>query len=130
MLLRRFYIDFSTQQCLSIQGFYSVTINTNKYSIFYKEKCLEIFQISLNLREGIWRPNSLLDYLFFCIRNIENFNEGWTVENKSYQEDILVHNVKNDSLKVNLIQIVLYVMEFQIIQFLSSQIKMVNIFII
>ncbi|CAD8089305.1 unnamed protein product [Paramecium sonneborni] len=84
--LGEFYVDFGCQKCLPIQGFYSVTYDTIKCSIFDKEKFLEIQQNAINLKKGYWRPNYLSDYSTLCFKNTENCNGSWKVGDKSCNE--------------------------------------------
>ncbi|CAK92602.1 unnamed protein product (macronuclear) [Paramecium tetraurelia] len=65
-----FYVDKGCQVCQSSQGFYSVTYNATKCSIFDKEKFENITSNKINLLEGFWRPNYLSDQAEKCIKTI------------------------------------------------------------
>ncbi|CAD8072151.1 unnamed protein product [Paramecium primaurelia] len=77
--LGEFYVDDGCQLCQSSQGFYSVTYNNTKCSIFDKQKFLAITSNQLNLKEGYWRPHYLSDYTTQCFKNLLNCKGGWTV---------------------------------------------------
>ncbi|CAD8162326.1 unnamed protein product [Paramecium pentaurelia] len=77
--LGEFYVDDGCQLCQSSQGFYSVTYNETKCSIFDKQKFLSITSNQLNLKEGYWRPHYLSDYTTQCFKNQQNCQGGWTV---------------------------------------------------
>ncbi|CAD8105197.1 unnamed protein product [Paramecium sonneborni] len=77
--LGEFYINNGCQICQSDQGYYSVTYNTTKCSIFDKSKYSEITQNMINLLPGFWRPNNLSDQAEYCFKNPKFCNGGWQV---------------------------------------------------
>ncbi|CAD8185608.1 unnamed protein product [Paramecium octaurelia] len=77
--LGEFYIDEGCQICESTFGFYSVTYNATKCSIFDKTKFASISSHSIQLLQGYWRPNIYSDYTDYCFKNIEFCKGGWKV---------------------------------------------------
>ncbi|CAD8096297.1 unnamed protein product [Paramecium primaurelia] len=77
--LGEFYIDKGCQNCQSNQGFYSVTYNTTKCSIFDKQKFESISSNQIKLLQGYWRPNYLSDYTEYCFKNPTFCIGGWDV---------------------------------------------------
>ncbi|CAD8099474.1 unnamed protein product [Paramecium primaurelia] len=77
--LGEFYIENGCQICSWTQGFYSVTYNSIKCSIFDKQKFLNITSNMINLYEGYWRPNYLSDYTESCYKNPLFCEGGWRV---------------------------------------------------
>ncbi|CAD8166230.1 unnamed protein product [Paramecium pentaurelia] len=77
--LGEFYIDKGCQICQSNQGFYSVTYNTTKCSIFDKQKFENISSNQIKLLSGYWRPNYLSDYTEYCFKNPTFCIGGWDV---------------------------------------------------
>ncbi|CAD8214587.1 unnamed protein product [Paramecium octaurelia] len=77
--LGEFYIDEGCQNCDSIFGFYSVTYNATKCSIFDKTKFANISSYAIQLLQGYWRPNLYSDYTDYCFKNIEFCKGGWKV---------------------------------------------------
>ncbi|CAD8205207.1 unnamed protein product [Paramecium octaurelia] len=76
-----FYVDRGCYVCQSTQGFYSVTYNTTKCSIFDKEKFDSITSNKIKLLEGFWRPNSLSDFTERCVKNLNFCSGGLDVGN-------------------------------------------------
>ncbi|CAD8129468.1 unnamed protein product [Paramecium sonneborni] len=77
--LGEFYIDEGCQICESTFGFYSVTYDVTKCSIFDKTKFAKITSNAINLLEGYWRPNIYSDYIDYCFKNILFCKGGWGV---------------------------------------------------
>ncbi|CAD8115625.1 unnamed protein product [Paramecium sonneborni] len=77
--LGEFYIENGCQMCKSSQGFYSVTYDAIKCSIYDKTKFQSINSNMINLRQGYWRPNHLSDYTEECYKNTEFCLGGWQV---------------------------------------------------
>ncbi|CAD8112942.1 unnamed protein product [Paramecium sonneborni] len=75
--LGQFYIDEGCQICESTQGFYSVTYDSNKCSIFDKEKFEEITSNQIKLKEGYWRPHYLSDESSLCFKITSFCVGGW-----------------------------------------------------
>ncbi|CAD8107810.1 unnamed protein product [Paramecium sonneborni] len=80
--LGEFYTNQGCQKCNSNQGFYSVTYDTNKCSIFDKNKFLEITENKINLLKGFWRPHYLSDHTSYCFKNQNFCQGGWNYGNK------------------------------------------------
>ncbi|CAK56679.1 unnamed protein product (macronuclear) [Paramecium tetraurelia] len=80
--LGEFYVDKGCQICQSNQGFYSVTYNTTKCSIFDKQKFDNISSNQIKLQPGYWRPNYLSDYTESCFKNPKFCIGGWDVGNE------------------------------------------------
>ncbi|CAD8187960.1 unnamed protein product [Paramecium octaurelia] len=80
--LGEFYVDKGCQICQSNQGFYSVTYNTTKCSIFDKQKFENISSNQIKLQPGYWRPNYLSDYTESCFKNPKFCIGGWDVGNE------------------------------------------------
>ncbi|CAD8090423.1 unnamed protein product [Paramecium sonneborni] len=79
--LGEFYIFSGCQRCKSEQGFYSVTYNTTKCSIFDKNKFEAITSNRIQLKPGFWRPNQLSDFVEYCYKNAIHCLGGWNVGN-------------------------------------------------
>ncbi|CAD8198400.1 unnamed protein product [Paramecium pentaurelia] len=77
--LGEFYINDGCQICLSNQGYYSVTYNAIKCSIFDKDKYSDITSNMIKLQQGFWRPHNLSDYAEYCFKNSQFCNGGWQV---------------------------------------------------
>ncbi|CAD8193801.1 unnamed protein product [Paramecium octaurelia] len=77
--LGEFHIEKGCQICQSNQGFYSVTYDVIKCSIFDKEKFQEITSNAIKLQEGYWRPNYLSDYSTLCFKKPSFCVGGWKV---------------------------------------------------
>ncbi|CAD8197264.1 unnamed protein product [Paramecium pentaurelia] len=77
--LGEFYVDNRCQICESNQGFYSVTYDSIKCSIFDKEKFQEITSNQIKLLEGYWRPNYLSDQSTLCFKRTKFCLGGWNV---------------------------------------------------
>ncbi|CAD8157212.1 unnamed protein product [Paramecium octaurelia] len=65
--LGEFYVSNGCQVCQPTQGFYSVTYNATKCSIFDKTKFQNITSNKIQLLEGFWRPNILSDQTEQCV---------------------------------------------------------------
>ncbi|CAD8097921.1 unnamed protein product [Paramecium sonneborni] len=79
--LGEFYINNGCQLCQSNQGFYSVTYNSTKCSIFDKTKFQNITSNKIQLLEGFWRPDLLSDYSELCFKQQQYCLGGWEVGN-------------------------------------------------
>ncbi|CAD8117743.1 unnamed protein product [Paramecium sonneborni] len=79
--LGEFYTNKGCQKCIANQGFYSVTYDTNKCSIFDKNKFLEITENKINLQQGFWRPHYLSDQTNYCFKNQNSCKGGWSYGN-------------------------------------------------
>ncbi|CAD8094306.1 unnamed protein product [Paramecium primaurelia] len=77
--LGEFYVANGCQLCESNKGFYSVTYDSNKCSIFDKEKFEEISSNQIKLLEGFWRPNYLSDQSTQCFKITKFCLGGWNV---------------------------------------------------
>ncbi|CAD8095118.1 unnamed protein product [Paramecium sonneborni] len=77
--LGEFYIFQGCQKCKSEQGFYSVTYNTTKCSIFDKNKFNAITSNQIQLKPGFWRPNYISDFVELCYKNPIHCLGGWNV---------------------------------------------------
>ncbi|CAD8125180.1 unnamed protein product [Paramecium sonneborni] len=80
--LGEFYIDNGCQICNSNQGFYSVTYDAVKCSIFDKTKFQNITSNMIQLQKGNWRPNYYSDYCQSCFKNLDFCIGGWDVGNQ------------------------------------------------
>ncbi|CAK87942.1 unnamed protein product (macronuclear) [Paramecium tetraurelia] len=80
--LGEFYVDNGCQICSSSQGFYSVTYNTTKCSVFDKTKFFSITSNKIQLLEGYWRPNMLSDSVDYCFKNPKFCEGGWNTGNE------------------------------------------------
>ncbi|CAD8195642.1 unnamed protein product [Paramecium octaurelia] len=83
--LGEFFFENGCQICSSSQGFYSVTYNSIKCSIFDKQKFQNITSNMINLFPGYWRPNYLSDYTESCYKNSLFCQGGWGVGDVSCQ---------------------------------------------
>ncbi|CAD8099120.1 unnamed protein product [Paramecium primaurelia] len=81
--LGEFHIDNGCQICVWSQGFYSVTYNSIKCSIYDKLKFQNITSNMINLYEGYWRPNYLSDYTESCYKSPGFCKGGWEVGDNS-----------------------------------------------
>ncbi|CAD8189309.1 unnamed protein product [Paramecium octaurelia] len=79
--LGEFYIYSGCQICQPLQGFYSVTYNTTKCSIFDKNKFDAITSNKIQLKPGFWRPNQISDDIELCFKNPTYCEGGWTFGN-------------------------------------------------
>ncbi|CAD8122834.1 unnamed protein product [Paramecium sonneborni] len=79
--LGEFYIFSGCQKCQSEQGFYSVTYNTTKCSIFDKNKFDSITSNKIQLKPGFWRPNQISDFVESCYKNPIHCLGGWNIGN-------------------------------------------------
>ncbi|CAD8128826.1 unnamed protein product [Paramecium sonneborni] len=77
--LGEFYIQSGCQVCQPSQGYYSVTYNQTKCSIFDQNKFQSITSNQIQLKKGYWRPDYLSDYTEFCFKNSELCEGGWQV---------------------------------------------------
>ncbi|CAK75413.1 unnamed protein product (macronuclear) [Paramecium tetraurelia] len=77
--LGEFYVLNGCLTCQSKQGFYSVTYNATKCSIFDKTKFEAITSNSIDLKPGFWRPHQQSDLVNDCFKNIESCKGGWLV---------------------------------------------------
>ncbi|CAD8137799.1 unnamed protein product [Paramecium octaurelia] len=79
--LGEFYVDFGCQLCEPNQGFYSVSYNTTKCSIFDPTKFVSITSNLINLKKGYWRPTFESDIIEYCFKNEQHCIGGWLVGN-------------------------------------------------
>ncbi|CAD8120899.1 unnamed protein product [Paramecium sonneborni] len=79
--LGEFYVLQGCQICQPNQGYYSVTYNTTKCSIFDQNKFKSITSNQIQLKIGYWRPNYQSDYIESCFKLQENCEGGWFVSN-------------------------------------------------
>ncbi|CAD8152383.1 unnamed protein product [Paramecium pentaurelia] len=77
--LGEFYIESGCQICKSSQGFYSVTYDAIKCSVFDKTKFQNITSNMIDLKQGYWRPDYLSDFTEECYKNTEFCLGGWRV---------------------------------------------------
>ncbi|CAD8179807.1 unnamed protein product [Paramecium pentaurelia] len=77
--LGEFYIQDICLKCQSDQGFYSVTYNATKCSIFDKNKFEAITSNLIQLKPGYWRPNYISDNIELCYKNTNQCLGGWSV---------------------------------------------------
>ncbi|CAK66333.1 unnamed protein product (macronuclear) [Paramecium tetraurelia] len=77
--LGEFYVLNGCLTCQSKQGFYSVTYNATKCSIFDKIKFEAITSNNINLKSGYWRPHFESDFVNECFKNIDSCKGGWVV---------------------------------------------------
>ncbi|CAD8102338.1 unnamed protein product [Paramecium sonneborni] len=77
--LGEFYIQNSCQQCSQNQGYYSVTYNSTKCSIFDKNKFENITSNQIYLKVGYWRPNQYSDDVEHCFKYPNICKGGWFV---------------------------------------------------
>ncbi|CAD8197996.1 unnamed protein product [Paramecium octaurelia] len=77
--LGEFYVLNGCVTCQSKQGFYSVTYNATKCSIFDKIKFEAITSNNINLKPGYWRPHFESDLVNECFKNINSCKGGWVV---------------------------------------------------
>ncbi|CAD8112926.1 unnamed protein product [Paramecium sonneborni] len=102
--LGEFYIESGCQICKSSQGFYSVTYDANKCSIYDKTKFQSINSNMINLRQGYWRPNKLSDFTEECYKNTEFCLGGWGVGDITCQQGHIgalceicdIYNIRGD----------------------------------
>ncbi|CAK84285.1 unnamed protein product (macronuclear) [Paramecium tetraurelia] len=81
--LGEFYVSGGCQTCQSEQGFYSVTYNTTKCSIFDKTKVDAITSNKIQLKPGYWRPNYISDYIELCYKSTSKCLGGWAIGDKT-----------------------------------------------
>ncbi|CAK78569.1 unnamed protein product, partial (macronuclear) [Paramecium tetraurelia] len=79
--LGEFYIYSGCHICQPLQGFYSVTYNATKCSIFDKNKFDAITSNKIQLKAGFWRPNQISDIIELCFKNLTHCEGGWTFGN-------------------------------------------------
>ncbi|CAD8083297.1 unnamed protein product [Paramecium sonneborni] len=104
--LGEFYIEHKCQLCQPKQGYYSVTYNTTKCSIFDSKKFESITSNQIQLKIGYWRPNYLSDDIEDCFKFKESCFGGWMVgDSLCYQghigglcEECDRFNVRGDGL--------------------------------
>ncbi|CAD8094623.1 unnamed protein product [Paramecium sonneborni] len=77
--LGEFYIENNCQLCQFKQGYYSVTYNATKCSIFDSKKFESITSNQIQLKIGYWRPNYFSDEIEFCFKFKESCLGGWMV---------------------------------------------------
>ncbi|CAD8181135.1 unnamed protein product [Paramecium pentaurelia] len=77
--LGEFYHQNGCSTCQDNQGFYSVTYNATKCSIFDKSKFEAITSNNINLKLGFWRPHYLSDIIVDCFKSLQSCKGGWTV---------------------------------------------------
>ncbi|CAD8154124.1 unnamed protein product [Paramecium octaurelia] len=77
--LGEFYVQNGCSVCQSLQGFYSVTYNTSKCSIFDKIKFDEITSNNIKLKPGYWRPHHESDIVVNCFKRFQSCQGGWIV---------------------------------------------------
>ncbi|TNV73919.1 hypothetical protein FGO68_gene8504 [Halteria grandinella] len=77
--LGEFYVDEGCQICDSKQGFYSVTYNTTKCSIFDTSKFENVTSNLIQLKVGYWRPQYDSDLVENCFKNQNWCLGGWSV---------------------------------------------------
>ncbi|CAD8212356.1 unnamed protein product [Paramecium pentaurelia] len=77
--LGEFYIQDICLKCQSDQGFYSVTYNATKCSIFDKNKFEAITSNQIKLKSGYWRPKYISDNIELCYKNTNQCLGGWSV---------------------------------------------------
>ncbi|CAD8089118.1 unnamed protein product [Paramecium sonneborni] len=102
--LGEFFIEDGCQICQSLQGFYSVTYNAIKCSVFDKTKFQSISSNQLQLLKGYWRPNFLSDSTDYCFKNPNFCIGGWKVGNDLCSlghigglcEECDVYNIRGD----------------------------------
>ncbi|CAD8102417.1 unnamed protein product [Paramecium sonneborni] len=102
--LGEYLIDDGCQICQSLQGFYSVTYNATKCSVFDKAKFQSITSNQLQLLKGYWRPNHLSDSTDYCFKNPKFCLGGWKVGNDLCSlghigglcEECDVYNIRGD----------------------------------
>ncbi|CAK76381.1 unnamed protein product (macronuclear) [Paramecium tetraurelia] len=102
--LGEFYVQNGCSVCQSLQGFYSVTYNTSKCSIFDKIKFDEITSNNIKLKPGYWRPHFESDLAVICFKKLQSCQGGWIVGddlcNTGYMgaicEECDKHNIRGD----------------------------------
>ncbi|CAD8211132.1 unnamed protein product [Paramecium pentaurelia] len=77
--LGEFYVFSGCQKCQSEQGFYSVTYNTTKCSLFDKNKFEAITSNNIQLKPGFWRSSYINDNVELCYKNPSHCLGGWVV---------------------------------------------------
>ncbi|CAD8190904.1 unnamed protein product [Paramecium pentaurelia] len=90
--LGEFYFQSGCQICQSSQGYYSVTYNTTKCSIFDQNKFESITSNQIQLKKGYWRPDyqsDLIEHLLIFVK------EDGLCHMIYVQQDILEVCVKN-----------------------------------
>ncbi|CAD8054944.1 unnamed protein product [Paramecium sonneborni] len=79
--LGEFFYNEGCQKCENEKGFYSVSYNNSKCSIFDKTKFKNITSNQIELLEGFWRPNHFSDLTEECFKNQQFCKGGWSVGN-------------------------------------------------
>ncbi|CAD8130058.1 unnamed protein product [Paramecium sonneborni] len=69
LIFCEFYISYGCQKCQSEQGFYSVTYNSTKYSLFDKNKFEAITSNKIKLKAGFWRSSYITENVELCYKN-------------------------------------------------------------
>ncbi|CAD8087605.1 unnamed protein product [Paramecium sonneborni] len=80
--LGEYYVGKGCSKCQSIQGYYSVTYNATKCSIFDNIKFKNITSNLINLNPGYWRPDYYSDQTELCFKNQIFCQGGWEVNDK------------------------------------------------
>ncbi|CAD8181635.1 unnamed protein product [Paramecium octaurelia] len=83
--LGEFYVNNGCQVCQQSQGFYSVTYNTTKCSIFDMTRFSNITSNRIQLLKGFWRPHEESDYTELCFKQQAYCLGGWNVGNNLCQ---------------------------------------------
>ncbi|CAD8084399.1 unnamed protein product [Paramecium sonneborni] len=106
--LGEFYVDNGCQICQSKRGYYSVTYNATKCSIFNKDKYSDITSNMIQLLPGFWRPNNFSDLVEPCFKNPLFCNGGWQAIQEPYAKNVIyiILGVMEIILKTNGINIV------------------------
>ncbi|CAK63537.1 unnamed protein product (macronuclear) [Paramecium tetraurelia] len=77
--LGEFYVQSGCQICQPSQGYYSVTYNTTKCSIFDQNKFKSVTSNQIELKQGYWRPDYQSDYIEYCFKFVNFCEGGWVV---------------------------------------------------
>ncbi|CAD8075937.1 unnamed protein product [Paramecium primaurelia] len=77
--LGEFYVFSGCQKCQSEQGFYSVTYNTTKCSLFDKNRFEAITSNKIQLKPGYWRSSYITDNVELCYKDPSHCLGGWVV---------------------------------------------------
>ncbi|CAD8126466.1 unnamed protein product [Paramecium sonneborni] len=80
--LGEFYVKEGCQLCQQNQGYYSVTYDALKCSIFDKTKFLNVTSNNIQLKNGFWRPHYLSDFTEYCFKNEKFCQGGWKTGNE------------------------------------------------
>ncbi|CAD8094633.1 unnamed protein product [Paramecium sonneborni] len=100
--LGEYYVDEGCQKCQSNQGYYSVTYNATKCSIFDNKKFENITSNLIFLKTGFWRSSYTSDLTEQCFKNLIFCQGGWDVGDQSCQlghigglcEECDIYNIK------------------------------------